>query len=54
VPAIVVRLRGDNDEWQQIVAPAGTVSELPTVVDEAGTIVPVKLDPATLVGSRSA
>jgi Uma2 family endonuclease len=54
VPAIVVRLRGENDEWQQIVAPAGTVSELPVVIDEAGTIITVKIDPATLVGKRSA
>jgi Uma2 family endonuclease len=54
VPAIVVRLRGDNDEWQQIIASAGTVSELPVVIDEAGTIITVKLDPAILVGRRGA
>ncbi len=54
VPAIVVRLRGDNDEWQQIIAPAGTVSELPVVVDEAGAIITVKIDPAILVGKRGA
>jgi Uma2 family endonuclease len=54
VPAIVVRLRGENDEWQQTIAPAGLVSELPVVVDGAGTIVTVKIDPADLVGRRSA
>jgi Uma2 family endonuclease len=54
VPAIVVRLRGENDEWQQIIASAGTVSELPIVVDTAGTIITVKIDPAILVGRRGA
>jgi Uma2 family endonuclease len=52
VPAIVVRLRGENDEWQQVLAPAGTPSDLPVVVDRAGTIITVKIDPATLVGRR--
>ena len=53
VPAIVVRLRGDDGEWTQTIAPAGLVSALPVVIDEAGTIVTVKIDPAILVGRRT-
>jgi Uma2 family endonuclease len=54
VPAIVVRLRGADGEWEQTIAPAGLVSKLPVVVDKAGTIVTVEVDPAVLVGRRSA
>jgi Uma2 family endonuclease len=54
VPAIVVRLRGINGEWQQTIAPAGMVSSLPVVVDEAGTVITVEIDPAVLVGRRTA
>jgi len=54
VPAIVVRLRRKDGEWQQTIAPAGTVSALPVVVDEEGTIVTVEIDPAVLVGRRTA
>jgi Uma2 family endonuclease len=54
VPAIVVRLLNEDGEWIQTIAPAGTVAELPVVVDKAGTIVTVKIDPAVLVGKRSA
>ncbi|OLB73687.1 MAG: hypothetical protein AUI14_25515 [Actinobacteria bacterium 13_2_20CM_2_71_6] len=39
VPAIVVRLRGEDGEWQQTIAPAGTETELPVVVDAEATIV---------------
>jgi Uma2 family endonuclease len=53
VPAIVVRLRGEDGEWQQTIAAAGTVSDLPVVVDAEGTIVTVKIDPASLVGKRT-
>jgi Uma2 family endonuclease len=53
VPAIVVRLRGEDGEWQQTIAAAGTISDLPIVVDEHGTIVTVKIDPAMLVGKRT-
>jgi Uma2 family endonuclease len=53
VPAIVVRLRDKDGEWQQTIAPAGLVSALPVVVDEAGTIVTVEIDPAVLVGRRT-
>src|SRR2546421_1883850 len=44
-PAIVVRLRDQDGEWQQTIAPAGTETELPLVVDADGTIVMVKIDP---------
>jgi Uma2 family endonuclease len=49
VPAIVVRLRGKDGEWQQTITPAGTTAALPIVVDDAGTIVTIDLDPAVLV-----
>jgi Uma2 family endonuclease len=54
VPAIVVRLFDKAGEWQQTVAAAGTETELPVVVDADGTIVPVRIDPAALVGKHSA
>ena len=47
-PAVVVRLRGKDGEWRQTIAPAGTETELPVVVDTDGTIVNVTLDPAWL------
>ena len=52
VPAIVVRLRDKAGDWQQIVAAAGTTSELPVVVDADGTTVLVTIDPASLAGKR--
>lgn len=52
VPAIVVRLLGEDGNWQETLAAAGSDSTLPVVVDRAGTIVPVTIDPATLVGRR--
>ncbi len=54
VPAIVVRLRDKDGEWRQTIAPAGSGTELPVVVDADGTIVTVTVDPASLVGKRSA
>lgn len=48
--AIVVRLRDKDGGWQEVIAPAGTETELPVVVDANGTIVPVKIDPAALAG----
>jgi Uma2 family endonuclease len=53
VPAIVVRLRGENGDWCQTIAPAGMATPLPVVVDNAGTIVTVEIDPAILVGRRT-
>jgi Uma2 family endonuclease len=48
VPAIVVRLRDKKGDWQQTITAAGTTAALPIVVDDAGTIVTVELDPAVL------
>jgi Uma2 family endonuclease len=53
IPAIVVRLRGEDGAWHQTIAPAGTATPLPVVVDGASTIVTVEIDPATLVGRRT-
>ena len=50
VPAIVVRHRGEDGNWDQIVAAAGSVTELPVVVDAHGTIVSIKIDPVILNG----
>jgi hypothetical protein len=47
---IVVLLRDEAGEWQEIVAPPGTEAALPVVVDAEGTIVTVTIDPATLAG----
>jgi Uma2 family endonuclease len=52
-PAIVVRRRlPDDGRWLQIIAAAGTLSDLPVVVDANGTVMHVKVDPAELVGPR--
>jgi hypothetical protein len=42
VPAIVVRLHDKDSEWQQTIAPAGSVAALPVVVDADGTVVTVE------------
>jgi hypothetical protein len=47
-PTIVVRLRDKARGWHEIVAPPGTETALPVVVDAKGTVVRVTLDPATL------
>jgi Uma2 family endonuclease len=53
LPAIVVRLLGDDGQWHETLHPAGTVADLPIVVGARGPeIVSVKLDPAWLVGPR--
>jgi Uma2 family endonuclease len=52
IPAIVVRIQDKVGEWQQIIAPAGTETELPVVVDSDGTIVTVPIDPAVLTRRR--
>jgi Uma2 family endonuclease len=52
VPAIVVRLRDKNGDWQQTIAAAGAEAELPVVIDADGTVIPVRIDPARLVGRR--
>ncbi|WP_249713949.1 Uma2 family endonuclease [Rhizomonospora bruguierae] len=52
VPAVVVRLLGDDGEWRTTTHPAGERHLLPVAVDRLGTILPVELDPADLVGKR--
>ncbi|SDY76604.1 Endonuclease, Uma2 family (restriction endonuclease fold) [Micromonospora pattaloongensis] len=52
VPAIVVRLLGDDGEWHTTVHAAGETRRLPIVVDRSPAVVPVELDPAVLVGPR--
>jgi Uma2 family endonuclease len=52
VPAIVVRLRDKDGQWQQFIAPAGLTAALPVAVDHEGTVVTVEIDPAVLVGKR--
>jgi hypothetical protein len=52
VPAIVVRLLGEDAEWHTDIHSAGTVAKLPLVVGHGQQIVPVELDPVVLVGKR--
>ncbi|MDQ7903358.1 Uma2 family endonuclease [Phytohabitans sp. ZYX-F-186] len=52
VPAIVVRLLGDDGEWHTTLHPAGETHRLPVVVDRTPTIVPIEIDPAVLLGRR--
>jgi Uma2 family endonuclease len=52
VPAIVVRLLGEDGDWHETLAAAGTTSTLPVAIDRAGGILPVTIDPAVLVGRR--
>jgi hypothetical protein len=52
VPAIVVRLLGDDGHWHETLASADQTGRLPVAVDRDGTIAVVELDPATLVGRR--
>lgn len=52
VPAIVVRLLGEDGEWHTNLYTAGEQHRLPLVVDRKGGIIPVEFDPATLVGPR--
>ena len=53
VPAIVIRLLGDDGEWHTTTHPAGQQHRLPLLVNRVPTVVPVELDPAVLVGRRS-
>jgi Uma2 family endonuclease len=54
VPAIVVRILGDDGEWHATLHPAGETHRLPLVVDRTAGIVPVEIDPAMVVGRRTA
>ena len=52
VPAIVVRLLGDDGEWRTTLYAAGETHRVPLLVDRTPTVIPVELDPAILVGRR--
>lgn len=52
VPAIIVRLLGEDGEWHTDLHPAGTTATLPLVVGHGPKLLPVELDPATLIGRR--
>jgi Uma2 family endonuclease len=52
VPAIVVRLLGEDGNWRTTLHPAGEVAELPLMVGRYD-LVTVEFDPAALVGRRA-
>ncbi|MGH3735771.1 MAG: Uma2 family endonuclease [Micromonosporaceae bacterium] len=52
IPAVVVRLLGEDAEWHTDIHPAGAIATLPLVIGHGPRIVPVELDPAALVGKR--
>jgi Uma2 family endonuclease len=53
VPAIVVRLLGDDGEWHTTVHPAGTAELLPLAIGRGSNLLAVEHDPAVLVGRRT-
>lgn len=52
LPAIVVRLLGEDAEWHTTIYPAGTTATIPIAIGRGPELLPVKLDPAELVGPR--
>ena len=52
VPAIVVRLLGDDGDWHQTIHEAGKRHRIPLAVGRGPDLIAVELDPATLVGPR--
>jgi Uma2 family endonuclease len=53
VPAIVVRMLGDDGEWRETIHPAGLVTAMPLAIGRGGPeIISVKFDPGVLVGPR--
>jgi Uma2 family endonuclease len=52
LPAIVVRLLGEDGDHHETLYAAGTTAELPIVVGSGLELVSVELDPAVLVGPR--
>lgn len=52
VPAIVVRLLGEDGDWHTTLHPAGHAQLIPLAVGRGPELLPVELDPATLVGRR--
>jgi Uma2 family endonuclease len=53
VPAIVVRLLGEDGDWHTTLHPAGKATLLPLAIGRGPDLLPVELDPATLVGRRT-
>jgi Uma2 family endonuclease len=54
VPAIVVRLLGEDGDWHTTIYPAGEEALIPLAIGRGPELLPVKLDPAMLVGRRKA
>ena len=50
VPAIVVRLLGEDGEWHTPLYPAGQTALLPLAIGRGTELLAVELDPAVLVG----
>jgi hypothetical protein len=53
VPAIVVRMLGEDGNWRTTLHPAGEPAALPLMVG-CRQLLTIKLDPAVLVGRRTA
>lgn len=54
VPAVVVRLLGEDGEWHTTLYPAGRTALAPLAVRRGPELLGVEFDPATLVGRRTA
>jgi Uma2 family endonuclease len=52
VPSIVVRLLGEDGDWHTTTFPAGQESLIPLAIGRGPELLPVRLDPAVLVGRR--
>jgi Uma2 family endonuclease len=52
VPAIVVRLMGEDGNVHQMIYPAGETHKIPLAVDRGPDLIVVELDPAILVGPK--
>jgi Uma2 family endonuclease len=52
VPAIVVRLLGEDGDWNQTIYEAGRTHLMPMAIGRGPELMAVELDPATLVGPR--
>ncbi len=52
VPAIVVRLLGEDGDWHTTIHPAGQEVLIPLAIGRGSELLPVTLDPAVLVGCR--
>jgi Uma2 family endonuclease len=52
VPAIVVRMLGEDGDWRTTLHPAGEPAALPLMIDRRNLLT-IELDPAALVGRRA-